>query len=115
MAMAMNEFMWGGDHYVTQVNPDHMDCAKTHSCRDFADYDTNLIAVAHGVPQHIRSIKQCCIGSIHTGIHRCAATRGSQWTSELHYDGKARKLLGDVKAFDAQIDAKGPPPVYVDT
>eukprot|EP01052_Picozoa_sp_SAG31_P024703 SAG31_NODE_2119_length_6406_cov_2.443317_4_plen_146_part_00 len=49
MANAMNELMYDTDHYVTQVNPDDMNCAKTHSCRDFIDYDSNTIAVAHSV------------------------------------------------------------------
>ena len=53
--------MWDTDHFVTQVNPepgpagprgistDGMACAKAHNCRDFVDYDSNVIAVAHGV------------------------------------------------------------------
>ena len=54
-------YMWDTDHFVTQVNPepgpagprgistDGMACAKAHNCRDFVDYDSNVIAVAHGV------------------------------------------------------------------
>jgi hypothetical protein len=49
MAAAVNRYLWDTDHFVTQVDPGNMDCAKTHSCRDFVDYDSNLIAVAHEV------------------------------------------------------------------
>ena len=36
-------------HAHSQVDPDDLNCAQTHSCRDFVDYDSNLIAVAHGI------------------------------------------------------------------
>ena len=51
MKAAMNALLWdGADHFVTQVNPDDLLCAAKGTCRDFVDYDSNLIAVAHGVP-----------------------------------------------------------------
>ena len=61
MDAAMTEYLWDTDHFVTQVNPEPgpagprgvstagMGCAKAHNCRDFVDYDSNVIAVAHGV------------------------------------------------------------------
>ena len=46
-------------------------CAKTHSCRDFVDYDSNLIAVAHG----IGGVEQgkAVLKRIDTGIQKCTA------------------------------------------
>lgn len=44
MAAAMVKYLWDNDHYVTQVDPDNMDCVKTHSCRDFVDYDVSTCA-----------------------------------------------------------------------
>ena len=103
-----------------------MQCAQTHSCRDFVDYDSNLIAVAHSIPTLAQA--KAVLHRIDTGIQRCTAMQGGgpQWTSEIWYgkhdtthgnigdsssamgriawfDGKARKVTGDVKAFDVQM------------
>ena len=82
-------YMWDTDHFVTQVNPepgpagprgistDGMACAKAHNCRDFVDYDSNVIAVAHGVggaekgkKALARIVRQCGFrrsrGTVHT-------------------------------------------------
>ena len=45
----MNKFLWaskgsGDDHFVTQWNG-----LQDNTVRDFVDYDSNLIAAAHGV------------------------------------------------------------------
>jgi len=51
VAAAVHEKLWDGeDHYVTQLNPDG-------STRDFVDYDSNLIAVAHSIPSVEDSLK----------------------------------------------------------
>jgi hypothetical protein len=127
MAASMNKLLWDGDHYVTQVNPDQMDCVRTRSCRDFVDYDANLIAVGHGVPSTPEQAK-AILHRIDAGIQRCTAMQGGgpQWVSELYYgkadtihgntgdsssamgriawfDGNARKAVGDVHGFDTQI------------
>lgn len=95
MATAVNKYLWDTDHYVTQVDPGDMDCATTHSCRDFVDYDSNLIAVAHEVgtiEQGKKTLKRIDTGC--TGSHdRCAVQKcsamyeggkgGPQWTSEI--------------------------------
>lgn len=128
MAAAVNKYLWDGtDHYVTQVNPDDMDCAQTHSCRDFVDYDSNLIAVAHAIPTTAAQ-GAAVLKRIDTGIQKCTALQGGgpQWTSEIWYgphdttsgnvgdsssamgriawfDSKARKVVGDVKGFDTYM------------
>jgi hypothetical protein len=41
----LKEYLWdtkSGDHFITQLNPDN-------TTRDFVDYDSNLMALAHGV------------------------------------------------------------------
>jgi hypothetical protein len=45
VSSAINRRLWAGDHYVTQLNPNG-------STTDFVDYDSNLIALAHGVRLH---------------------------------------------------------------
>jgi len=128
MATAVNKYLWDGtDHYVTQVDPDDMNCAQTHSCRDFVDYDSNLIAVAHSIPP-THALGEAVLHRIDTGIQKCTMHQGGgpQWTSEIWYgkhdttsgnigdsssamgriawfDGKARKVVGDVQGFDKSI------------
>lgn len=81
VAEAMNKQLWassdtGGDHYITQLNMDG-------SIRDFVDYDSNLIAVAHGVPDEARS--RSIFSRIDGG--RCSASTGAgpQFVSEEYY------------------------------
>jgi len=58
MAVAVNAKLWaapgvgrgGDDHYITQLNPDN-------TTRDFVDYDSNLIAVAHNIPDDDRALR----------------------------------------------------------
>lgn len=58
MATAVNDRLWasagvgrgGDDHYITQLNPDN-------TTRDFVDYDSNLIAIAHDIPDTARAAK----------------------------------------------------------
>eukprot|EP00041_Stephanoeca_diplocostata_P004961 m.53855 g.53855 ORF g.53855 m.53855 type:complete len:798 (-) comp15471_c1_seq1:129-2522(-) len=84
MATAMNADLWaadgvglgGNDHYVTQLNPDG-------TTRDFMDYDSNLIAVAHSIPSLDRAQK--ILSRIDGG--KCAAANGGgpQYVSEVYY------------------------------
>ena len=60
MAAAVNAKLWaasgvgrgGDDHYITQLTPDN-------TTRDFVDYDSNLIAVAHNIPDDDRALRVC--------------------------------------------------------
>ena len=80
----MNERLWasdgvgrgGNDHYVTQLNPDN-------TTRDFVDYDSNLIAVAHAVPDASRAAR--VLARVDRG--RCSAAQGGgpQFVSEVYY------------------------------
>ena len=113
MAAAMRKYLWDGiDHFVTQVNPDDMDCAKTKSCRDFVDYDSNTIAVAHGVPSVADGKK--VLHRIDTGIQKCSAAQGGgpQWVSEIYYGkhdttggntGDSCSAMGRIAWFDAKV------------
>ena len=122
---AMNAKLWapaasGDDHFITQLNPDG-------TTRDFIDYDANLIALAHGVPDPERAAR--ALKRIDSG--RCSAAQGAgpQFVSEVYYgkkdttsgntgdswcsmgriawfDAHARKLLGStdaLAAFDASL------------
>ena len=40
---AMNKHLWSEDHYITQID-------RNGKTRDFVDFDSNLIAAAHGIP-----------------------------------------------------------------
>jgi hypothetical protein len=120
---AMNARLWSADddHFVTQLNPDG-------STRDFVDYDSNLIAVAHGVP-NTTARSQAVLARVDRGRCSAASGAGPQFVSEKWYgtndtthgntgdswcsmgriawfDAHARKLLGrpsDLAAFDAQL------------
>ena len=68
---------------MTQVDPDHMDCAQTATCRDFVDYDSNTIAVAHNITTVAQG--KAILHRIDTGIQKCTAAQdgGPQWVSEV--------------------------------
>jgi hypothetical protein len=107
---AMNQHLWAagsdavpdGDHYITQRNPDN-------TTRDFVDYDSNLIAVAHGVPNSTDAMGRI-LARIDAG--RCASAKGGgpQWVSEVYYDkpdcvggnvGDSATAMGRIAWFDA--------------
>ena len=69
----MNEHLWAGDHYVTQLNPDG-------STRDLVDYDSNLLAVAYGVATADRA--QAILDRVDAGP--CTHGRAT-WVSERFY------------------------------
>eukprot|EP00043_Microstomoeca_roanoka_P000963 m.30236 g.30236 ORF g.30236 m.30236 type:complete len:789 (+) comp10587_c0_seq1:120-2486(+) len=114
---ATGKGLGSNDHYITQLNPDN-------TTRDFVDYDSNLIAVAHGIPDADRATK--VLARIDQG--RCAAARGGgpQFVSEVYYgpddtvngnigdsytamgriawfDAHARKRVGDLATFDNHL------------
>jgi hypothetical protein len=126
--IAVNALLWaypgvglgGDDHYITQRNPDN-------SSRDFCDYDANLIAVAHHIPDVDRAKR--VLQRVDQGRCSAAAGAGPQFVSEVYYgeqdtthgnvgdswcsmgrialfDGHARKYVGDEQAlstFDNHI------------
>ena len=73
VAEGMNEWLWSGDHYVTQLNPDG-------STRDFVDYDANVLAVAFGVAPPDRA--QAILKRVDAGP--CTHGRAT-WVSEKFY------------------------------
>src|SRR5439155_18724005 len=110
----MNDLLWAGDHYVTQLNPDG-------STRDLVDYDANLLAVGFGVAPPDRAQK--ILARVDSGP--CTHARPS-WVSERTYgsgdtyggntgdsavtmgrigwaDAQARRRVGDRKTFDERI------------
>lgn len=133
MSTAMTKYLWDTDHFVTQVNPDPgpagprgistagMDCAKAHNCRDFVDYDSNVIAVAHGVGGSEKG--KTALARIDAGkaanssspVQKCTAMQGGgpQWTSEIWYGpgdttgfphgnvGDSCSAMGRIAYFDA--------------
>ena len=81
IAKAMNDLLWapddsGGDHFITQLNSDG-------TTRDFIDYDANLIAVAHSVPDESRSRK--IMSRVDGGKCSASSGGGPQFVSELYY------------------------------
>jgi hypothetical protein len=95
-----------------------MDCAQSHSCRDFVDYDSNLIAVAHQVgtvaqgKQVLKRIDHGCSRGANSrgdgdsaqqqpcAVQKCSAMYmggqgGPQWTSEIWY-GKHDTTSGNI-------------------
>lgn len=125
MSTAVNKLLWaseghglgGDDHFITQLNPDG-------TTRDFVDYDSNLIAIAHQIPDLNRSKRFL----ERLDKSRCSAATGAgpQFVSEIWYgksdtthgnvgdswcsmgriawfDAHARKRVGDVKTFDNAI------------
>jgi hypothetical protein len=133
MSAAMTEILWDTDHFVTQVNPDPgpagprgistdgMGCAKAHNCRDFVDYDSNVIAVAHGVGGKAKgaaALKRIDGGKAagsSSPVQKCTAMQGGgpQWTSEIWYGpgdttgfpkgnvGDSCSAMGRIAYFDA--------------
>lgn len=86
---------------MTQVNPDG-------STRDFVDYDSNLIAVAHRIPDADRAAK--VLTRIDKG--HCAAAQGGgpQYVSERYYGpgdtthgniGDSACAMGRIAYFDS--------------
>lgn len=85
VADGMNAQLWaptaadgsGGDHYVTQVNPDG-------TSRDFVDYDSNLLTVAFGIapPDRISKLLTRVDSGEFTHIR-------ATWCSEKPYTGDA--------------------------
>ena len=73
IAQAMNDRLWAGDHYVTQLNHDG-------STRDLVDYDSNLLAVANGVATGDRAAK--VLARVDGG--QCTHARAT-WVSEKYY------------------------------
>jgi hypothetical protein len=110
----MNQRLWAGDHYVTQLNPDG-------TTRDFVDYDSNLLAVAFGVAPPDRAQK------ILARVDGGSCTHGRPtWVSEKTYgpadtyggntgdsavtmgrigwaDAHAREVTGDRATYEQKI------------
>jgi hypothetical protein len=114
VATGMNERLWTGDHYVTQLNPDG-------STRDLVDYDANLLAVAFGVAPPDRA--QAILERVDAGP--CTHGRAT-WVSEQFYgpgdtyngntgdsatamgrigwaDAHARRRVGDLATYRDRI------------
>ena len=72
-----------------------MNCAKSHTCRDFVDYDSNTIAVAHNITT--QAMGKAVLKRIDNGIQKCTAAQGGgpQWTSEIYY-GKRDTTHGNI-------------------
>ena len=64
-----------------------MNCAATKTCRDFVDYDSNLIAVAHGVPDTAAKAA-AVLDRVDRGRCSAASGGGPQFVSELYYGKK---------------------------
>ena len=82
VSAAINAKLWDatdGDHYITQLNPDG-------STRDFIDYDSNLIAVAHGVTDGVPGRAEKILARVDQGPPgtTCTAAKGGgpQYVSE---------------------------------
>ena len=104
---AVNAKLWaeegsGGDHYITQLNPDG-------TTRDFIDYDANLIAVAHGVPEMDRARQ--ILARVDSGRCSFAQGAGPQFVSEVWYGkndtthgnvGDSWCSMGRIALFDAR-------------
>jgi hypothetical protein len=114
IAEGMNERLWAGDHYVTQLNPDG-------STRDLVDYDANVLAVAFGVAPPDRA--EAVLERVDSGP--CTHGRAT-WVSEVHYgpedtyngntgdsatamgrigwaDAHARRAVGDAATYRQEI------------
>jgi hypothetical protein len=92
IATAVNQKLWanasgGGDHYITQLNPDG-------STRDLVDYDANFIALAYGIPSADRA--KAVLKRIDGSHGVCPQARGG-WVSEKYYGPKdcQRGIIGD--------------------
>lgn len=110
----MNEHLWMGDHYATQMNLDG-------SRRDFVDYDANLLAVAFGIASSTRAA--AILARVDSGP--CTHARAT-YVSERYYgaeacyngnvgdssctmgrigwaDGHVRAVVGDVDTLEQRI------------
>jgi hypothetical protein len=106
MATAMNKWLWDtvdNDHYVTQLDTD------METKRDFIDYDSNLIALAHNVPTTAEQ-RQAILNRIDSGSCSANSGGGPQWVSEIYYGkndttggnvGDSRCSMGRIAWFDA--------------
>jgi hypothetical protein len=103
IAEGMNERLWAGDHYITQLNPDG-------TTRDFVDYDANLLAVAFGVAPPDRAAK--ILARVDAG--ECTHGRPT-WVSERYYGpadtyggntGDSATTMGRIAWADAQARAR---------
>jgi len=118
LVVGMNTYLWdkgSKDHYITELNPDM-------STRDFVDYDSQLIAVAFGVPPTMEAAR-AILRRVDSGP--CTHPRGT-WVSEKYYgssdcnagntgdsaitmgriawvDALARKVVGDIKLFEEKL------------
>ena len=111
MATAMNKWLWDAednDHYITQLDTD----MKT--TRDFVDYDSNLIALAHDIPATVAQ-KQAILSRIDRGKCSAANGGGPQWVSEVYYGkndttggniGDSRCSMGRIAWFDGHARKK---------
>ena len=117
-AMAMDALLWVDDatlggHYVTQV-----DGCGGGNAKDFVDYDSNLIALAHGVPADPKRAAEV-FRRVDGGRCRKSATfvsekyygpddttggnTGDSWCAMgriAWFDGLARKRYGDYAGFE---------------
>jgi hypothetical protein len=114
IAEAMNQHLWAEDHFVTAMDVDG-------NKRDFVDYDSNLLAVAFGIPSPERATK--ILARVDRG--KCAHARPT-FVSEKRYekadcylentgdsditmerigwaDGHARRAVGDLASFEKAI------------
>mmetsp|Transcript_9666 Transcript_9666/g.28527 ORF Transcript_9666/g.28527 Transcript_9666/m.28527 type:complete len:821 (-) Transcript_9666:30-2492(-) len=114
IASAINKLLWGTDHYISYRTPDG-------STRDLVDYDSNLIALAHGIASPERA--RATLARIDSG--RCTHGRatfvseqyygpkdttggntGDSWCSMGRigwFDALARKRYGDQHTFDSLL------------
>jgi hypothetical protein len=99
---SMNKYLWSPtepNHYVTQWNG-----PEDNTYRDFVDYDANLIATAHGIPDADRAAK--VLAKIDGGKCRTTAT----YVSQIYYGpndttngntGDSDCAMGRIAWFDA--------------
>lgn len=103
--VAMNKYLWNltdDDHYITQLNIDG-------TTRDFVDYDSNLIAIAHNVSDDYQS--RAIQKRIDSGSCSAAVGGGAQFVSEIYYgaddttnsnQGDSYCAMGRIAWFDAR-------------
>ncbi|MBA2678022.1 MAG: hypothetical protein H0U76_06470 [Ktedonobacteraceae bacterium] len=114
ISAGMNERLWMGDHYITQMNVDG-------SRRDLVDYDANLLAVAFGIASSTRAA--AILARVDSGP--CTHARAT-YVSERFYgaencyngnvgdssctmgrigwaDGHARAVVGDIDTLEQRI------------
>jgi len=74
ISSGINKFLWAGDHYITQLNPDS-------SIRDFVDYDSNLLVTAFNIapPDRVAALLKRVDGG------KCTHARPT-YVSEIYYN-----------------------------